>query len=292
MKSNKGKFMKILKLVTLLLVVYVTRLCPQQNKEQLTNTQGLAIGCISGAVGMTVYLPFAYAQNRIVQKLAISKNPLHWYRGLPVVAGTVAAITGPQVLINNMALSYLKGENKTNSNKNALLAASIAGVVTAPFINASELLTQHQQNSKQSLVQTVKSLPHGVRSLTKGMGVVGLREVVWSNAYQALVPIFKKMYAGIMNEKLAVTTAAITTGVAAGLITNVFQVTKVKLHADLLGKQYKNGLDALKYITEKEGIKGFTSGVSARALGLTLAIPAMMLTSQALKKMAQNYQNN
>ncbi|HEV2601472.1 MAG TPA: hypothetical protein VGT41_04175 [Candidatus Babeliales bacterium] len=278
----------------------LTSLASQQNNSN--NFVGIQqwakdfyIGAASGTVGMTVYAPFHYAQNRRIQRLGILLNkqaqlsaPKSLQANIKqIMSGSRALIFGkvPAIAIQQAGyagiIRKLESEGTAASETEKLGANITAAIFSAPVANASQLVALHQENQKEkcNILKTIHSFPRGYKDLSRGLGPVMVRETLFMLIFNQLLPKVKNETQKITNDEAMA--YLISAPIAGALVTGCTQPANVNvtyLHADIAQKKYKgfwSFMDAYHAMKSKGIVAESFRGTGLRAPGVMLGLAAM-----------------
>lgn len=260
---------------------------PTQNSIAKSLTD-FAIGGTSGACAMYAYAPWNYFQNRRIQKLPIEwKNPIRWFKGAPCIAIGKAPVIAVQTASYEWISRIMKknSDNKPLSNAQQIAAAMVAGGLSAPVGNITQLVALHQQNNKTTFYQTINQFPEKYKSLTRASFASIYREIIFTNVFMNLLPLIKKNIDKNINNKIISQTASATLcGAVVAFCAQPLQVIVVTLHADIEKKEYRGMIDAARKIAAFGGIKGFYKGSGYRSVGVIFALPVLSFVQDGLYK--------
>ena len=105
--------------------------CTEEKKPTLT--QSIAIGSACGATEVTATGQLSsYAMNMKLQNKPLSRNPLHWYRGLPANILSMAPITAIQKTVSNEGQQWIeKQQGHAPSEAQKAAFAFMGGTLSA-----------------------------------------------------------------------------------------------------------------------------------------------------------------
>ncbi len=243
------------------------------------------IGGISAAASMFVYTPLgSYCQNRHIQGLPIEwKKPHHWWRGYRTIASNNISVIALQNAIYQSLTNKMNSYHHTFNHWNTIFAASIAGGVSGPVNNVSQLITLHQQNAGLSIINTINSFPNSYKSLHRATLPAIYRGMFFANTYINCLPFIKeRINEHCTNNTIAVITSALFSALFATATTQPMQVIITKLHADIKKEHYKGPFDAFRKTIKNGGIRALYAGWYYRTLSNVLAIPTLHFVQQKL----------
>lgn len=240
--------------------------------------QNIVIGSLTGVTEVAVSgQVLTYMANQIIDKKALSKNPMDYYRGSLVNAAGMAPITAIQKVGNTYGQASIRswqGQELSDMQKTGV--AFLAGAASALAATPSESIPvymQQPENMGISTMQATKNL--GLKSL-RGFWPTAGRDGFFTVGYLELAHIVQEKSQAICGESAVV---KVGSGIGAGLVTAVVThpcaVIKTKLQKDPHSKVYKNSLDVMRRVYAEDGLRGFTKGLSARGTRVTIAIPLM-----------------
>jgi hypothetical protein len=159
------------------------------------------------------------------------------------------------------------------SDNNTIFAASIAGGISGPVNNVSQLITLHQQNTGLSIKKTIASFPASYKSLHRATMPAVYRGIFFANAWINCLPYIKEnMYQHCNNSTVAFMTSALASALFATATTQPMQVIIAKLHADIEKKKYRGAIDAFKKTLATGGIRELYTGSTYRTMGNIFAL--------------------
>lgn len=264
--------MKLTVIVVSILLLCPLSVCGQHDNIKLA-IKDFSAGALSSGGAMVVYAPFHYFQNRKIQTLTIDRNPLTWFRGAPALAIGKAPTMALQMSSYGIITRIIQNNQDLSSSQDTV-AATIAGGLSGIVSNSTHLIALHQENKGSAFVPTIKQLPLGIYSLSRGLGTTVSREMLFANIYLIMLKNLKtKAHHYINNTHLANIGSCLLSGVIIAGATQPFMVITAKLYNDIEKKLYTNGYDALCKTFLKFGISGFYRGSSYRCVGIILALP-------------------
>merc|ERR1719300_697723 len=123
---------------------------------------------------------------------AYPKSLKGWYRGVFVQAGSVAPITGLQVVLNGVFERLFTGGVRDLTQFEGLQTALLAGIASSLIYGPADLLVIQQQKLKLGAGETLKACTanYGTRSLFRGLSATAVREGIYTGGVLGLAPIF------------------------------------------------------------------------------------------------------
>lgn len=262
-------------------------------------TRNFCIGAVSGTAGMAVYAPFHYAQNRVIQELAMLPNKTAstslYGHTKQIMSGSRSLIFGkvPSIAIQQAGyagiVQILAQNNIATSETNKFCANVLAAMLSAPIANASQLIALHQENqiNKCNILKTIQSFPRGIKDLNRGLGLVTSREIIFMLLYNQVLPGIKNRIQRLTHSETSayLISAPIAGALVAGC-TQPINVCATYLHADIAQQKYSGGLFGLKQMLCNIKNKGVLAesfkGIHWRAPGVMLGLVAMNKTREAM----------
>ncbi len=235
-----------------------------------------AISAASQVTAITVYTPFHYFQNRIVQQLPINPTPRVWFRGLPSMAlGKV-----PTFAVQRTAYEYILQMKNTETEgriPNELIAATGAGGASGVIANLTHQIALHQENNGTKLKQTMQKIVQSNGGFKRGLGVSISRESGFAAIYMAFFPKAQKSIEKKLPDSplLSALAGYLFLGTFVGATTQPFMAVQATLFADAQKKEYANGFDAAISMARKNGFKTFYKGIGHRTPGIIFGLFAL-----------------
>lgn len=197
-----------------------------------------------------------------------SKNPLHYFKGMP----TFAASFGPTIALQTAAKGFFG--NQLHPIAAAVLAGGVSALIVAPF----ELITTQQQAYGGSMIQKIGKIyqGYGVQGFARGIVSTAGREGCSSGTILGVVPFLKEKFQEQgFHDPQARAAASLIGGTIGATLSQPFDTRKTRLQTDLAAK------DALwKAVTSK----GNFSGLSWRILVYFTASGSISYLQEKLKK--------
>lgn len=273
-----------------------------KQEKELSIAQHALVGFTMGAADSLVTTPFYYLKNQLqlrqkaraenspIPKIALS--PATWFTGAG--ANTVGLIVVGQV--QNSAFEALKSKQLS-----PITAASTAGALSASIACPYEFIlrwmhnqtahhTKTPQTSKESIFRMVSRFynTNGIKPFFRGLGATMVRDAKFSTGYLVLMPSSKQAINNAHYEASTKKALSVFAGFGIGLITTIvthpFDTIAGELQNDPYGKIYRTSMQAAKAIYQRNGAKGFCSGIVPRSLLISLSI----LTLDESKEKASN----
>lgn len=258
----------------------------EKNIKELHIGHHAFIGFSMGATDAIVTTPFYYFKNALQEgkKFAqISKNPVTWYTGSAAnCAGLIACALG-----QNMTCTALKTNNGSITNWST---AAASGAITAFIACPADFILRHVQSTtktpeqaaqKESTLKTIGRLytQHGLRCFARGLVMTALRDSVFAPAYMTAIPYCRAAIKKEVDNKSVARVATLGAVGGIGLITTIlthpFDTIAGALQNDPGKITYKNSLHAARVTYQKQGLKGFFSGIIPRAAMTSISLLAL-----------------
>jgi solute carrier family 25 2-oxodicarboxylate transporter 21 len=241
-------------------------------RPSLSDHENLAVGIVGGCVETVALMPVLTWKFCLQEGRPYPPFP-HMYRGVSVVASSVAPITGVQMFCNGIFESLLTGGVRAASDTETIGCALGAGAVSASLYGPVELSAIHQQKLGFGLMPTLSHLvkEHGLLSLWRGVAPTAAREAIYTAGYLGLAPVFTKMLMRQDGWEESFFASAVLGSCGAGIIgsglSHPIDTAKTVVQADIQGTRYPGGtLQALRELYQAEGIAGFYRGGIARTI--------------------------
>lgn len=252
-------------------------------KQQITPFENAAIGAIGGVCEVIVDQPLVYFKNALQQGKQISFNPVVFYRGFGINAGSMAPITAIQVAADGGFKNYFLSNSKEKRTEltpgEKVAAGFLAGACSAFVSSPAELIMLRQQNSGDSFGKTIKEMValRGAPGFYRGFTSSAIRDGGFSVGYLALADVVKKE----LDHKFSpdgqplgwtTLTGGVLAGVAAAIFTHPFDTVKTDIQADFQKNKSSNLLSALSARARTQGLLSFYNGVGPRGLRVIIGV--------------------
>lgn len=248
---------------------------PKKTAAQPTLMQNVAVGSLAGVTEVCFLgQPLSYAMNQMVQGKALSRNPLHWYKGCGANAAGMAPITAIQKAVNSQVQALMKSKQEAElSDAQKMGAAFVAGATSAIAATPSEAIPVYMQKPENAQMTTRQAAMDLKLRAWRGLGTTATRDGLFTVGYSALAPMMQERAKTIMGASQA---AEVVGGIAAGVVTAVatqpLAVVKTELQAN---PNHRNSFTVAQDIYSKEGLKGLYKGITARGARVMIAIPVL-----------------
>lgn len=241
-------------------------------RPSLSQHENLAVGIVGGCVETVALMPVLTWKFCLQEGRPYPPFP-HMYRGVGVVASSVAPITGVQMFFNGVFENLVTNGTRVASDSEVIGCALGAGAVSASLYGPVELSAIHQQKLGKGLMPTMSHLMknHGLLSLWRGVAPTAAREAIYTAGYLGLAPVFTKMIMSNDGWEQSFFASAVLGSCGAGIIgsalSHPIDTAKTVVQADIQGTRYPGGtLQALRELYQAEGIAGFYRGGLARTI--------------------------
>ena len=138
----------------------------------LSPGENCILGITAGMCCKMVNYPLLSWKNTVQQGLPISKNPMMWYRGLPMACLNLGGSTGVQFAAMGFFSSYLKAAG-LNKDQVPMAGAFLGGLVSGIPCSMWELTMIQQQRFGGSIasVPTRIMQTYGASVMVRGMSM-------------------------------------------------------------------------------------------------------------------------
>ncbi|MGE0207086.1 MAG: MC/SLC25 family protein [Candidatus Babeliales bacterium] len=250
--------------------------CIQATEHEML--KNAAIGAAAGSLASTAVQPFFYWKNKSQQNMPFSKNPLHWFRGLPInISGYV-----PRSAVQNTTFSFLN--NKMQDASLPLEIQKLIPIIGAGFASSTisgprELLITQQQNNGGTCFAALASIikNYGIQGLLRGIQLIIARDITSSAALFYVHPVLKKR----ISEKIDnATIQTIAPGMAAGmfsaLATQPLDTVKTNMQGTMNNNSIKKVAQSVYYgKNNKPSFFNFYRGTAPRLCGVVITMTIM-----------------
>ena len=228
-------------------------------RQSLSYNENLGVGVVGGCVETAALMPVLTWKFCLQEGRPLPSTIPGMYRGVAVLAGSVAPLTGMQMLCNSVLEDLATGGRRKTTDAEAVRCAFGAGALSASLYAPVEMCAIHQQKLGLSLPKTLMHLArtYGVTSLWRGLVPTAGREAIYTAGYLGLAPVFT---ARLMKQKgweESFFTSAVIGSCAAGVLANLashpVDTAKTVVQADVTGRVYKNMLQSLPLLYRESG---------------------------------------
>jgi len=243
-------------------------------KPQLSNVENAMVGIIGGIVECSINFPIITAKFCVQEGRAFPTRISDWYAGLGVQVCSMAPITASQIVVNGFLERVITDGKRDLLAFECVVAAFIAGAVSALIYCPAELLIIQQQNLKMNFFPAISHLrkKFGNFFFIRGLLATVLREGIYAVGYLAFAPILQKAF---LDMSLGVLTSAVASGIIAGIlagiVTHPIDTVKTAVQADMGKERFLTALHALYIYRKTYGIGGLFKGFTFRTVRLCVA---------------------
>jgi hypothetical protein len=136
--------------------------------------------------------PFNYAKNMVQQRMPISMNPGHMYRGVGSNMVNMGSCTMLQFAVGGKLKSMvLKGDSRHLSLAEEMTCGIAAGSFSAIVGSPLELIMIQQQRKGHSTMASIKSIANA-STITRGFTGAAIREALWTCGYLSIPPVVRR----------------------------------------------------------------------------------------------------
>jgi len=239
-------------------------------RYQLTPSENLLVGMFSGTLETSLQMPLITWKFCKQEGRAFPRSVAGCYRGLIVQAGSLAPITGFQVLINGILERLVTGNKRNLTRGEQIGNATVAGMCSSVLYGPADLILIHQQKLKMNPVQTVKHLisNHGMFSIFRGMSATAVREAMYVGGALGLTPVCSKILHEDfgLNYYHAAGIGSLLGGIIGSLSSHPVDTAKTCMQADIAKQTYANARAAGKEMYQTRGVRSLYLGGLARTL--------------------------
>lgn len=241
-------------------------------RPSLNENENLAVGIVGGCTETLLLMPVLTWKFCLQEGRPYPKFP-HMYRGVGVLASSVAPLTGMQMVANGILEKIVTGGERQASSTETIGCALGAGAISASLYGPVELTAIHAQKLGMSSSAAIGHVTrtHGIASLWHGVAPTAAREAIYTAGYLGLAPVFTAKLMLQPGWEESFYAAAVLGSCVAGVIANVtshpIDTAKTRVQADISSKLYPGGtMQALRELYRAEGIAGFYRGGIARTI--------------------------
>ena len=242
-------------------------------RYSLSYNENLGIGIVGGCLETAALMPVLTWKFCVQEGRPLPPFPSWaWYRGVTVLASSVAPLTGIQMFFNGIFDGLLTHGQRKLTDGEAVGCALGAGAFSAVLYGPVEMTTIHQQKTGLGPLGTISHLSkqYGVASLWRGFVPTACREAIYTAGYLGLAPIFSTKLMEQAGWEERYLPSAILGSCAAGVIANVashpIDTAKTVIQADAAGATYGGMLTTLPALFRSSGIARLYAGGFARTI--------------------------
>ena len=234
-------------------------------RPSLSYHENLGVGIFGGCVETAALMPVLTWKFCLQEGRPYPAFP-GMYRGVCVLAGSVAPLTGMQMFFNGIFESWCTKGNRPTSDSETIGCALGAGAVSASLYGPVEMTAIHQQKLGVGPLQTVLHLArtHGLTSIWRGVVPTAWREAIYTAGYLGLAPVFTAKLMKQPGWEDSFFTSAVIGSMGAGVLANLashpIDTAKTVVQADVTGTQYRGMLQALPLLWRDGGLLGLYKG--------------------------------
>jgi len=243
-------------------------------KPQLSNVENMMVGIIGGILECSINFPVITAKFCVQEGRAFPTRISDWYAGLGVQVCSMAPITASQIVVNGFLERVMTDGKRDMSAFECVVAAFLAGAVSALIYCPAELLIIQQQNLKMNFFPAVHHLrkKYGNLFFIRGLLATVLREAIYAVGYLAFAPILQKAFVdmnlGALSSAIA---AGILAGIIAGIATHPIDLAKTAVQADMGKERFQTSFHAINIYRKTYGIGGLFKGFTLRTVRICVA---------------------
>ena len=156
----------------------------------LSYFENLAVGSFGGCVETAILMPVITWKFCLQEGRPLPSLP-GMYRGVFVLAGSVAPLTGMQMFFNGALEKMVTSGQRNATEWEAITCALGAGALSASLYAPVEMTTIQQQKLGKGPIDTIKHLTrtYGVTSLWRGLAPTAAREGIYTAGYLGIAPV-------------------------------------------------------------------------------------------------------
>ena len=169
--------------ITGLAPLHISASTPAGVRPSLSYNENLGVGIVGGCVETAALMPVLTWKFCVQEGRPLPPFPSWtWYRGVAVLAGSVAPLTGIQMSVNGVFEGLLTRGERNLTDVEVVGCALGAGAVSAALYGPVELTTIHQQKTGLGPLGTITHLArtHGITSLWRGLVPTACREAIYT----------------------------------------------------------------------------------------------------------------
>jgi len=240
-------------------------------RPTLSYNENIGVGVVGGCVETALLMPVLTWKFCLQENRPYPKFP-GMYRGVGVLAGSVAPLTGMQMFFNGVFESWATGRTRSPTDVEVVGCALGAGALSAILYAPVEMIAIHQQKLRYSPLQTLSHLArhHGVASIWRGLMPTACREAIYTAGYLGLAPVITAKLMSRNGWEHHYFTSAVLGSCAAGVLANAashpIDTAKTVLQADVSGTKYTSTWQAMKTLWHESGVQRFYTGGLPRTI--------------------------
>jgi Mitochondrial carrier protein len=215
--------------------------------------------------------PFNYAKNMTQQKMPISLNPAHMYRGVGANAVNMGSCTMIQFAVGGRLKQTILGDDTSRrlSLGEEMMAGVCAGAVSAVVGSPLELVMIQQQRKGGSTGSTIRSVLANPSNVGRGFLGAAVREALWTCGYLSIPPVVRRTLMESYPDQFpdnntARVPAALLGGLFACYLTHPFDTVKTCMQGDIERSTYGTFTQTAAHIYKENSIFGFYRGATFR----------------------------
>ena len=240
-------------------------------RPSLSYNENLGVGIVGGCVETALLMPVLTWKFCLQEGRPYPPFP-QMYRGVGVLASSVAPLTGMQMFFNGVFENMMTKGARNVTEGESIACALGAGAVSASMYGPVELIAIHQQKQGLSPMATVSHLAktHGITSLWRGFVPTAWREAIYTAGYLGLAPVFTAKLMRQPGWEESYFMSAVVGSCVAGVIANTashpIDTAKTVVQADITGAQYRGMLQALPALYSSSGLLALYRGGLPRTI--------------------------
>lgn len=244
---------------------------PAQTKAFLSPTENVMVGIVGGCTETCLQMPLLTWKFAIQEGRPLPSTIGGYYRGLFAQAGSIAPITGLQVVAYGGLERIVSGGTRDLLDSEKIALSIGAGMFSALLYSPVDLVTIHQQKLGKAPLPTVKHLysNFGFKGLFRGFSSCAVREGIYTCGYLGLTPVFSGKFktAKVFESDLLCTLGgSIASGIVASIFSHPVDTIKTIIQADMEGKKFANSRVVFTDLVKNRGITSLYLGGGPRLI--------------------------
>jgi len=242
---------------------------PELTRAYLNPAENVALGIAGGCFETAVHMPLLTWKITSQEGRPLPKTFGGWYRGVFAQCGSVAPITGLQVVANGVFSRIISGGTRDMTDLERIGSAMGAGAFSSIIYSPADLLTIHQQKLSKAPLPTIQHIAqeHGYLKLYRGISSCAVREAIYTCGYLGLGPVLADKFKEerVFSTDLACNLgASVVAGVLASITSHPVDTAKTVYQADLTGAKYTSASRSFMLLVKEQGVSSLYLGGAAR----------------------------
>ena len=273
----------------------------KKENQDISMKRSIFIGATAGVAEILINHPLWVMKTRRQCSYSFTLNPFILYKGITYHAFSetllaifqiATSIQLEQKLKNNQNFEPFFHQNTFNSGAlmGSLIGGGLSGFITGP---TELIMTQQQKNAITnknmytndfSKIINLITKDYGYKRLFLGSPCTAIRESLYTCGFFTGTPIVaRKLDKHLNNKTLSSSISGAITGILSAIVTHPFDTIK-SIQQDAAFRTVKlHAFEAAKAIYNKNGYKGFFSGIGERSLRVASATAVIGTVIEKMK---------